>query len=92
MIADLTAKARKFAGILVVPAWRRALLRYRVAAGVEHARVLCNLGPVATVVDIGANRGQFALCRAACFSPGAHRFVRAAGRAGGAVSGGVCGR
>lgn len=56
-----TATARKLAGILTVPAWRDALLYHRVAAGVEHARVLRNLGPVGTVVDIGANRGQFAL-------------------------------
>ena len=47
--------------IFWVPAWRDALLRHRVAAGVEHARVLRNLGSVGTVVDIGANRGQFAL-------------------------------
>ena len=62
-----TAKARKLAGILVVPAWCAALARHRVAAGVEHARVLRNLGPVATVVDIGANRGQFALAARHCF-------------------------
>ena len=66
MIADLIAKARKLAGILAVPAWRRALLRHRVAAGVEHAGVLRNLGPVRTVVDIGANRGQFALAARHC--------------------------
>ena len=57
----LTAKARKLAGILRVPAWRDALLYYRVAASVEHAVVLRSLGPLRTVVDIGANRGQFAL-------------------------------
>ncbi len=67
MIADLIAKARKLAGILAVPAWRTALRRHRVAAGVEHARVLRNLGPVGTVVDIGANRGQFALAARHCF-------------------------
>lgn len=61
MRTDLTAKARKLAGILAVPAWRAALRRHRVAAGVEHARVLGNLGPLRTVVDVGANRGQFAL-------------------------------
>jgi hypothetical protein len=66
-MTGLTAKARKLAGILAVPAWRRALLRHRVAAGVEHAGVLRNLGPVRTVVDIGANRGQFALAARQCF-------------------------
>ena len=91
-MTNLTAKARKLAGILVVPAWRAALRRHRVAAGVEHARVLRNLGPVATVVDIGANRGQFALAVRHCFPAGAHRLLRAAGRAGGAVACGVCGR
>ncbi|MBA1146049.1 FkbM family methyltransferase [Ectothiorhodospiraceae bacterium WFHF3C12] len=39
---------------------RRALLRYGVAAGVEHFPVLRALS-VDTVLDIGANRGQFAL-------------------------------
>ena len=67
MTSDLIAKARKLAGILAVPAWRAALRRHRVAAGVEHARVLRNLGPVRTVVDIGANRGQFALAARHCF-------------------------
>ena len=66
-MTDFTIKARKLAGILVVPAWRAALRRHRVAAGVEHARVLRNLGPVRTVVDIGANRGQFALVARHCF-------------------------
>jgi FkbM family methyltransferase len=61
MTSALTTKLRKLAAILVVPAWREALRRHRVAAGVEHARVLRNLGPLRTVVDIGANRGQFAL-------------------------------
>jgi len=60
VIANLIAKARKLAAILAVPAWRAALRRHRVAAGVEHARVLRNLGSLRTVVDIGANRGQFA--------------------------------
>jgi FkbM family methyltransferase len=45
----------------MVARWRRALLGNRVAAGVEHTRILRNLGPIRRVVDIGANRGQFAL-------------------------------
>ena len=64
----LAAKAGKLSGILAVPAWRAALRRHRVAAGVEHAGVLRNLGPVQTVVDIGANRGQFALAARHCFA------------------------
>ncbi|ABA58003.1 Methyltransferase FkbM [Nitrosococcus oceani ATCC 19707] len=45
-------------------------LRYGVAAGVEHVRALKSLGEMGTVVDIGANRGQFALAARHCF-PGA---------------------
>jgi FkbM family methyltransferase len=37
----------------------RALVFYRVLAGVEHRRIF--LADLGTVVDIGANRGQFAL-------------------------------
>lgn len=67
MIGGLANRIRKLAAILAVPAWRAALRRHGVAAGVEHARVLRNLGPVATVVDVGANRGQFALAARYCF-------------------------
>ncbi len=62
----LISKVGKLADILPVPVWRRALRRHRVAAGVEHAEVLRNLGSVRTVVDIGANRGQFALAASHC--------------------------
>ena len=51
----------KLLHILNVPAWREAFLSYRVAAGVEHKLVLRHLGKVQSVIDIGANRGQFAL-------------------------------
>jgi tRNA1(Val) A37 N6-methylase TrmN6 len=34
----------------------------------EHARVLRTLGEVRAVVDIGANRGQFALAARHCFA------------------------
>jgi len=51
MRTDLTAKARKLAGIIKVPDWRDALRHHRVAAGAEHAAVL------RTVADIGADRG-----------------------------------
>lgn len=59
------------AGILAIPLWRRALLRHRVAAGIEHRVVLQRVGVVHTVVDIGSNRGQFALTARLCF-PSAH--------------------
>lgn len=43
-----------------LPGARRALLRYGVAAGVEHRTPLAGM-ELRTVVDIGANRGQFSL-------------------------------
>jgi FkbM family methyltransferase len=60
--------SRKLAGIALHGgiSWLRAL-RFGVAAGVEHLAVLRNLGTVRTVVDIGANRGQFALVARHCF-------------------------
>jgi FkbM family methyltransferase len=41
--------------------YRSALLRAGVFASTEHDRVIGDLN-LSTVVDIGANRGQFALC------------------------------
>lgn len=45
----------------------RSALKYGVAASVEHKNVLNSLGNCRTVVDIGANRGQFALIARHCF-------------------------
>lgn len=59
-------KLRKLASILGVSAYRAALVQERVAAGVEHEPMLRNL-ECRTVVDIGANRGQFALAARRCF-------------------------
>ncbi|RMF15981.1 MAG: FkbM family methyltransferase, partial [Alphaproteobacteria bacterium] len=42
------------------PLWRRAL-RLGIGAAIEHVPSLKAMGPMTTVVDIGANRGQFAL-------------------------------
>jgi FkbM family methyltransferase len=53
-------RAAKLLSILAVADYRTALLRHGVAAGVEHERTLAGL-PLRTVVDIGANRGQFSL-------------------------------
>lgn len=53
-------RAEKLLSILRVPAYRSALLWHGVAAGVDHQRALGQLNP-RTVVDVGANRGQFAL-------------------------------
>jgi len=58
-------KGNKLAALLKSPYYRRRLLRHCVAAGVEHARVLSGLD-CRTVVDIGANRGQFALVARQC--------------------------
>lgn len=55
----------KLVAILKLPYYRTRLLRHRVAAGVEHAQVLSGLD-YSTVVDVGANRGQFALVARQC--------------------------
>jgi FkbM family methyltransferase len=47
--------------VLWNPQYRAAFLRARVAASTEHDRIIAGLA-LDTVVDIGANRGQFALC------------------------------
>ena len=52
--------------ILRTRRYRSALLRHKVAAGVEHERVLNGLG-CRSVVDVGANRGQFSLVARRCF-------------------------
>lgn len=54
-------KVDKLTRVLQVQRWRRALKQHRVAASVEHQTILQKLGPIQLVVDIGANRGQFAL-------------------------------
>jgi FkbM family methyltransferase len=51
----------KMLRVLWIPEYRSAFLRTRVVASTEHDRVLGGL-QLNTVVDIGANRGQFALC------------------------------
>jgi FkbM family methyltransferase len=51
----------KLLRVLSIAPYRRAFLRTRVAASAEHDDILSGLG-VDTVVDIGANKGQFALC------------------------------
>jgi len=59
-------KLAKLISCLADPAYREALIRHRVAAGAEHEPVLRMLG-CRTVIDIGANRGQFALAARRCF-------------------------
>jgi FkbM family methyltransferase len=57
-------RAKKFAKILVHPLYRRALAK-GVAGAIEHESVL-NQKDFKVVVDIGANRGQFALASRRC--------------------------
>lgn len=44
-----------------------ASLSKGVAASTEHFNVLASLGTIATVIDLGANRGQFSLAARYCF-------------------------
>jgi len=52
---------RKIVRVLWISVYRDALIRFRVVASTEHDGVLGDL-KIDSVVDIGANRGQFALC------------------------------
>lgn len=65
MIAKRYRQLRKLAKVLANPVYRTSLFRAGVAAGIEHEALLKRLNS-ATVVDIGANRGQFALAARAC--------------------------
>jgi FkbM family methyltransferase len=58
-------KGKKLVAILKLPYYRTKMFHHRVAAAVEHSRVLSGLD-CRTVVDIGANRGQFALVARRC--------------------------
>ena len=61
-------QAMKLTRLAPSPVYRHGL-RHRVAAAVEHRQALAGLD-LRTVIDIGANRGQFSLFAAATF-PGA---------------------
>jgi FkbM family methyltransferase len=51
----------KILRVLWIPQYRATFLRTGVAASTEHDAILGGLN-LDTVVDIGANRGQFAIC------------------------------
>ncbi|WP_199268706.1 FkbM family methyltransferase [Cognatiluteimonas profundi] len=53
-------KIEKLLRVIARSRYRRAFVRHGVAAGVEHESLLKQIS-CRTVVDIGANRGQFAL-------------------------------
>jgi len=61
----LLHRTKKVIAAFRSPLWLRAL-RLGVGAGIEHELVLHNL-ECRSVVDIGANRGQFALVARHCF-------------------------
>lgn len=63
--SGLPAKVRKLLRILSNRLFASALRR-GAAAGIEHMPILRHLS-VRTVVDVGANRGQFALAVRHCF-------------------------
>jgi FkbM family methyltransferase len=58
MFMDIIAKVFR---VLRFPAYRSALVRSGVFASTEHDNIIDGLA-LDTIVDIGANRGQFALC------------------------------
>jgi FkbM family methyltransferase len=62
-------KLTKLLTILKTPGLSKPLLKHGTAAGVEHLCVLRSLGKmeIATIIDIGANRGQFALAARTVF-------------------------
>lgn len=55
----LTLRFNKLRAALASPGLRRALFKHRVLAATEHRAALNR--SLTTIVDIGANRGQFAL-------------------------------
>lgn len=54
------AIGRKALRLLIRPALARAMLRHKVAAAIEHLEAIEH-SAAATLIDIGANKGQFSL-------------------------------
>jgi len=59
-VRDLVRKPIKVARLCRSTTYLRAV-PYRVAAAVEHGDVVAGLPPLAVVIDVGADRGQFSL-------------------------------
>ena len=66
MFANRLRQLRKLVKVLAHGDYRAAFCRGRVAAAIEHEPLLKSLR-FETIVDIGANRGQFALVSRHCF-------------------------
>jgi FkbM family methyltransferase len=66
MLAKRFKQMRKLAKVLATPSYRSAFRRAGVAAAIEHEPLLKTL-EFASVVDIGANRGQFSLVARHCY-------------------------
>jgi FkbM family methyltransferase len=60
MMKRVAALVRKGLRLAMRPRFTGAVLRHRVAAAVEHLQVIRYCAP-ATLIDIGANKGQFSL-------------------------------
>jgi FkbM family methyltransferase len=73
MLAKRFKQMRKLAKVLATPSYRRAFRYTGVAAAIEHEPLLKTL-KFASVVDIGANRGQFSLVARHCY-PSARIFA-----------------
>jgi FkbM family methyltransferase len=58
---NILSRCYKFLGIVRRKDLLKALIRWNVAAGVEHVSAMRSLFGCRTVIDVGANRGQFAL-------------------------------
>ena len=65
-IRKFTHLIRKLIHLIIDATFIRALFK-GVGAGYEHKAILRNLRPCNHIVDIGANRGQFALVARSCF-------------------------
>ena len=57
----MTGRIAKLVGCLMNPVFLHAVVAHRVAAGIEHRQALRQFPFICTVIDVGANRGQFSL-------------------------------
>jgi len=60
------SKIKKLINLIKNPFYLSFLLKHGVAAGLEHESILKSLD-LCTLIDVGANRGQFALVSRHCF-------------------------